>query len=54
VAWKRTPWLWGIIAVNVLVMALALVLPDPDAFILGGALDPKEPYPWAWITGLVL
>jgi membrane associated rhomboid family serine protease len=54
VPWKSTPWLWALIGVNVLVMAVALLSRDLDALVLGGALDPRHLRPLTFVSSMFL
>jgi membrane associated rhomboid family serine protease len=54
VPWKRTPWVWALIGVNALVMAIALLRPDPESFIMAGALDPRQLRPLTFVSSMFL
>jgi membrane associated rhomboid family serine protease len=49
-----SPATQGLIALNVLVLAVVASRPDPDATIVAWALNPRHPTPLTWLTSLFL
>ena len=54
VSWRRIPWLWALMGANAVVLAVSLLAPDPESFILAGALDPEDVHPLSLVSSMFL